>query len=217
MRERNDSTWRGGPDNKKARSSVSEHKGEGVETSNEEDGAFDVGVYDPPHVPNQGKDRRKDFNARFGLVLKSGRESGYSLSHLYPPFAAEAYRVLAPEGVLLCKVADIACGSGAFLVSAARYLADRVVEAWITEDTTNAKRRDLHLRAIREVVANCLYGADINDMAVEMCKLSLWLVSLDRDLPSSSHKSRIIQLLITTRATPPIYWSRVIKLAVIIN
>ena len=53
------------------------------------------------------------------------------------------------------------------------------------EDPANAHRSDLYLRAIREVVANCLYGADINDMAVEMCKLSLWLVSLDRDLPFS--------------------------------
>ncbi|MBP8180053.1 MAG: hypothetical protein KAZ88_03560 [Acidimicrobiia bacterium] len=79
----------------------------------------------------------------------------------------------------------IACGSGAFLVSAASYLADRVVEAWTAEDPNNANRSDLHRRAIREVVANCLYGADINDMAVEMCKLSLWLVSLDRDLPFS--------------------------------
>ncbi|MGO9381174.1 MAG: DNA methyltransferase [Mycobacterium sp.] len=87
--------------------------------------------------------------------------------------------------ILSLKVADIACGSGAFLVSAARYLADRVVEAWMAEDLANAQRRDLHMRAIREVVARCLYGADINDMAVEMCKLSLWLVSLDRDLPFS--------------------------------
>jgi methylase of polypeptide subunit release factors len=87
--------------------------------------------------------------------------------------------------LLNLKVADVACGSGAFLVSAARYLADRVVEAWMAEDPANSHRRDLHLRAIREVVARCLYGADINDMAVEMCKLSLWLVSLDRDLPFS--------------------------------
>lgn len=89
------------------------------------------------------------------------------------------------EEILALKVADIACGSGAFLVAAARYLADRVVEAWIGEDPENAHRKDLHLRAIRHVVANCLYGADINDMAVEMAKLSLWLVSLDRDLPFS--------------------------------
>ncbi|WP_264032880.1 SAM-dependent methyltransferase [Mycolicibacterium alvei] len=89
------------------------------------------------------------------------------------------------DDILSLKVADIACGSGAFLVAAARYLAERVVEAWTAEDPTNSQRGDLYLRAIREVVANCIYGADINDMAVEMCKLSLWLVSLDRDLPFS--------------------------------
>ncbi|MCB0934640.1 MAG: SAM-dependent DNA methyltransferase, partial [Mycobacterium sp.] len=95
------------------------------------------------------------------------------------------WKLKSSDDILGLKVADIACGSGAFLVSAARYLADRVVEAWMLEDPSNAHRRDLHLRAIREVVANCLYGADINDMAVEMCKLSLWLVSLDRELPFS--------------------------------
>ncbi len=89
------------------------------------------------------------------------------------------------DELLDLKVADIACGSGAFLVAAARYLADRVFEAWISEDPDNAQRTNLYTRAIRQVVANCLYGADINDMAVEMCKLSLWLVSLDRDLPFS--------------------------------
>lgn len=95
------------------------------------------------------------------------------------------WRLKSSDDLLSLKVADIACGSGAFLVSAASYLADRVVEAWTAEDPANAQRGDLHRRAIREVVANCLYGADINDMAVEMCKLSLWLVSLDRDLPFS--------------------------------
>ncbi|TXI52783.1 Eco57I restriction-modification methylase domain-containing protein [Mycolicibacter arupensis] len=95
------------------------------------------------------------------------------------------WKLKSSDDLLSLKVADIACGSGAFLVSAASYLADRVVEAWTAEDPVNAGRGDLHRRAIREVVANCLYGADINDMAVEMCKLSLWLVSLDRDLPFS--------------------------------
>ncbi|WP_235733206.1 DNA methyltransferase [Mycolicibacterium neoaurum] len=95
------------------------------------------------------------------------------------------WKLKSSDEILSLKVADIACGSGAFLVSAASYLADRVVEAWMAEDPANASRSDLHRRAVREVVANCLYGADINDMAVEMCKLSLWLVSLDRDLPFS--------------------------------
>ena len=96
-----------------------------------------------------------------------------------------AWELKSSDELLDIKVADIACGSGAFLVASGRYLADRLVEAWIAEDPNNARRSNLHSRAIRQVVANCLYGADINDMAVEMCKLSLWLVSLDRDLPFS--------------------------------
>jgi SAM-dependent methyltransferase len=70
------------------------------------DGNFDVVVYDPPHIPNQGRDKSKDFNTRFGLVLKSSAENGYNFAHLYPPFVREAYRVLRAEGVLFCKIAD---------------------------------------------------------------------------------------------------------------
>jgi SAM-dependent methyltransferase len=67
---------------------------------------FDVVVYDPPHIPNQGSDRSKDFNTRFGLVLKSSADNGYNFTHLYPPFVREALRVLKHEGVLFCKIAD---------------------------------------------------------------------------------------------------------------
>ena len=70
------------------------------------DNAFDVVVYDPPHIPNQGKDKSKDFNTRFGLGLRSPKEKGYTFSHTYPPFVEEAYRILRPEGVLLCKITD---------------------------------------------------------------------------------------------------------------
>jgi SAM-dependent methyltransferase len=69
------------------------------------DDCFDVVVYDPPHVPNQGKDRSKDFNTRFGLVIKSPKGS-CNLNHLYQPFAMEAYRVLKPQGILFCKITD---------------------------------------------------------------------------------------------------------------
>ena len=71
-----------------------------------QDGAFEVVVYDPPHIPNQGKDRSKDFNVRFGLVLRSPKEHGYTFTHAFPPFLKEAYRVLKAEGILLCKIAD---------------------------------------------------------------------------------------------------------------
>lgn len=69
-------------------------------------GSLDVVVYDPPHIPNQGKDKQKDFNVRFGLVLRSSKEHQYSFSYTYPPFVSEAHRVLKPEGILLCKIAD---------------------------------------------------------------------------------------------------------------
>ena len=74
------------------------------------DNCFDVVVYDPPHIPNQGKDKSKDFNTRFGLVLPASAAQGYNFTHLYPPFAKEAHRVLRPEGVLFCKIADYVHG-----------------------------------------------------------------------------------------------------------
>lgn len=72
--------------------------------------SFDIVVFDPPHIPNQGRDQSKDFNTRFGLVLKSSVQNGYNFSHLYPPFVKEAYRVLKPEGILFCKIADYVHG-----------------------------------------------------------------------------------------------------------
>ena len=93
--------------------------------------------------------------------------------------------------ILNLKVADIAAGSGAFLVAAARYLADRLIEARSKEGLTAAANEDAKRWAIREVVARCLYGADINGMAVEMCKLSLWLVSMDPGKPFSFVDDRV--------------------------
>ena len=99
-----------------------------------------------------------------------------------------AWRPLSSDQILDLHVADIACGSGAFLVAAARFLAEHLVAAWTREGVLGeqAKRPGgAYTHALRQVVAQCLYGVDINEMAVEMCKLSLWLVSLDRDKPFS--------------------------------
>ncbi|PUA82467.1 SAM-dependent methyltransferase [Nocardioides currus] len=100
-----------------------------------------------------------------------------------------AWRLKSSSAILDLKVADIAAGSGAFLVAAARYLADRVAEAWTAEGRLDphqiADPQRVKDQAIREVIARCLYGADINPMAVEMCKLSLWLVSMDKTKPFS--------------------------------
>ena len=79
-----------------------------------EDATFDVVVYDPPHIPNQGKDKKKDFQIRFGLVVNSPKENGYSLSHTFPPFLKEAYREpvkpkLISERIKAIRAAGVPC------------------------------------------------------------------------------------------------------------
>lgn len=104
-----------------------------------------------------------------------------------------AWQLKSSTEILNLKVADIACGSGAFLVAAARYLAARLQEAWLAEGTwVDRPPTERETKALRAVVAHCLYGADINGMAVEMCKLSLWLVSLDHNLPFSFVDDKVL-------------------------
>ena len=109
------------------------------------------------------------------------------------------WRIRPSTDLLALRVADIAMGSGAFLVAACRYLADRVVEAWEAEGqadavrarerqrqartTADAEVEEVALAARRLVAEHCLYGVDINPLAVEMAKLSLWLVTMDRERP----------------------------------
>jgi hypothetical protein len=115
--------------------------------------------------------------------------------------------VLRPSTDLLAlRVADIAMGSGAFLVAACRYLADRLVEAWDGEGDLEASRALAHrneraadaevvpvvLRARRLVAEHCLHGVDVNPLAVEMAKLSLWLVTMDRERPFGFLNDRIV-------------------------
>jgi len=110
--------------------------------------------------------------------------------------------------ILQLRVADIAMGSGAFLVAACRYLADRLVEAWRAEGRADALAARQHqqahrlgadaeaeqilLDARRQVAEHCLYGADINPLAVEMAKLSLWLITMDRERPFGFLDDRLV-------------------------
>ena len=78
-----------------------------------------------------------------------------------------------PEKALLAlKVLDPACGSGHFLIAAGHRIAARV--ARVREGGTEPSDDKLR-EALREVVGRCLYGIDVNPMAVELCKVSLWL------------------------------------------
>ncbi|MCX5210071.1 N-6 DNA methylase [Kitasatospora sp. NBC_00240] len=82
--------------------------------------------------------------------------------------------------LLALTVCDPACGSGHFLVAAARRIAKRVaaVRERNPEPTTDAMRHALH-----EVIARCIYGVDLNPMAVELTKVSLWLEALEPGKP----------------------------------
>ena len=109
------------------------------------------------------------------------------------------WRIRPSSQIKELKVADIAMGSGAFLVAACRYLAERLIEAWLAEGDAEALAMDLHrtagrvgadaeadqllLKARREITEHCLYGVDINPLAVQMAKLSLWLITMDRERP----------------------------------
>jgi Eco57I restriction-modification methylase len=125
-----------------------------------------------------------------------------------PVYQTSVERMCSPRELLDIKICDPAMGSGAFLVQAVRYLAERVADAWdlasvtregtpltlpFAESSTGASgeqllpatREERVLCARRVVVERCIYGVDRNHLAVEMAKLSLWLETLSIGKPFS--------------------------------
>jgi len=97
------------------------------------------------------------------------------------PLLDEAGAADDPETALLAlTVCDPACGSGHFLVAAARRIAQRLayVRAGDGEPSIILAQDAMH-----DVVARCIYGVDLNPMAAELAKVSLWLESLSAGRP----------------------------------
>ena len=108
-----------------------------------------------------------------------------------------------PAELLDLKICDPAMGSGAFLVQACRWLSERLVEAWddaekqgnaVTSEGVVVQKRNGYeplrndaeerlLTAKRLISERCLYGVDVNPLAVELAKLSIWLVTLAKGRP----------------------------------
>jgi hypothetical protein len=88
-----------------------------------------------------------------------------------------------PETILDLKVCDPAMGSGAFLVEACRYLGDALLGSWRAHGEVPAipADEDETIFARRLVAQRCLYGVDRNPLAVDLAKVSLWLVTLAKD------------------------------------
>ena len=132
-----------------------------------------------------------------GPGLVRTRDLRKSSGSFYTPRAVTTFlvrRTLEPfvlgrrsDEILNLRILDPAMGSGAFLVAACRYLAAAAEDAlvqegrWHAHDVTPADRVALR----REIASKCLFGVDLNPMAVQLARLSLWLTTLAADKPLS--------------------------------
>ena len=150
----------------------------------------------------------------FDLQIISGHERKTTGSYYTPeslvqclldsaldPVVEEASKKANPEeAILKLKVCDPACGSGHFLIAAAHRIAKRLaaIRTGDGEPSPEATRT-----ALRDVIGHCMYGVDVNPMAVELCKVSLWMEALEPGKPLSFLEHRILcgnSLLGTTPA-----------------
>jgi type I restriction-modification system DNA methylase subunit len=99
----------------------------------------------------------------------------------------EEVRPLTSDEILELRVLDPAMGSGHFLVAATEYLARAYGAACVREgrDADGVMSDEEFVRYKRMVAERCIYGVDINPMAVELAKLSMWLFTMDRGRPLS--------------------------------
>lgn len=149
-------------------------------------------VIDPAATP--------DLVPRGAMVLQPSEERRRSGSHYTPrtltepivrttlePILArlrgEDGLPLRPAQILDLKVCDPAMGSGAFLVEACRQLGEALVESWHAHGELPAipPDEDERIFAMRLVAQRCLYGVDRNPVAVDLAKVSLWLVTMAKD------------------------------------
>ncbi|MEI8374625.1 MAG: N-6 DNA methylase [Planctomycetota bacterium] len=137
--------------------------------------------------------------ATFELDVATGHERKTTGSYYTPtslitclldsaldPVLEEAAKKPTPKeaetAILALKVCDPACGSGHILIAAAHRIAKRLA-AVRTGDEEPAP--EAYRQALRDVIGHCIFGVDINPMAVELCKINLWLESLEPGKPLS--------------------------------
>ncbi|MFJ3806491.1 Eco57I restriction-modification methylase domain-containing protein [Streptomyces sp. NPDC090073] len=139
-------------------------------------------------VPRAGNERKKTgsyytpsslvdvlLDSTLDPVIDAAQERGEKKAAETKQTDAVARETVVSE-LLSLTVCDPACGSGHFLVAAARRIAKRVaaVREQTPEPTPDRVREALH-----QVIARCVYGVDMNPMAVELAKVSLWMEALE--------------------------------------
>ena len=146
----------------------------------------------------------------YSCSFESSNERGKSGSHYTPeelvqPLVKYSLEYLVEDVLLLytqkklnkeaaikrflkLRVCDVACGSGHILLSAARRIALAVARVSTDEEQPNP----LSIRkAMKDVVRNCIYGVDKNPLAVELCKIALWLEAYNPGEPLNFLDHRI--------------------------
>lgn len=140
---------------------------------------------------------------RFELTTAGGHERRSTGSYYTPtsliselldsaldPLISEALKKEHAEQALISlKVVDPATGSGHFLIAAAHRIAKALAAARTGEDEPSP---DASRVALRDVIGRCIYGVDVNEMAVELCKVSLWMETLEPGRPLSFLDHRIL-------------------------
>ena len=135
----------------------------------------------------------------FELASASGNERKTTGSYYTPtslitclldsaldPVLDEAANKATPDqaeaAILNLKICDPACGSGHFLVAAAHRISKRLATVRTGDEEPGP---EVSRHALRDVVGRCIYGVDINPMAVELCKVSLWMEAIEPGKPLS--------------------------------
>lgn len=140
--------------------------------------------------------------AQFELTTVAGHERKTTGSYYTPtslvatlldsaldPVLADAAKSRDPASAILgLRVLDPACGSGHFLIAAAHRIATKLA-AVRTGEEEPAPESVRH--ALRDVIGHCIHGIDVNPMAVELCKVNLWMEALEPGKPLSFLDHRI--------------------------
>ncbi len=144
------------------------------------------------------EEKRKEIQrAKQELEEKVKQSRGYNREAYERQLHAIGNRLI--DEIRSIKVLDPAMGSGHFLVEATDFLARELIRA-LGESPKEVEEEEIRW-ARREVVERCIFGVDLNPLAVELAKLSLWLYTVAKDRPLSflNHHLRTGNSLIGAR------------------
>jgi Eco57I restriction-modification methylase len=137
--------------------------------------------YQPRASEPAAFDRTRDARKATGTFYTPRALTDHLVRRTLAPLASNR----SSDAILSLRILDPAMGSGAFLVAACRYLGEAVEDArigeglWHPADVRAADRAALR----REIALRCLFGVDLNPMAVQLARLSIWLATLASDKP----------------------------------